>query len=506
MCALDRSHKSFSFSTLGHRLRSMPMFLALVPFIAGVALADCYALPLWLVAGLFLLSVIVTVVVMPRKVVLGYVALSLALFGYLVAELRAPAEPIPYGEPLEMVVSVEGIPSQREGYRVADGRVERWRDAEQWHEVDCRVVLWLRADDISQGDRLTVLGKVMEHISRYPDYNDLMHRRGFVGGVGIDDSNILQMSHFEPADMQSQAIRKLDRYATDEASHATVVAMVAGSRHNIPTTLREAYSNTGIAHLLAVSGLHLGIVMMVVATLLIPLRLIHRGHRLAALLTIVAIWFYVVMSGASPSVVRAAVMLSVLLLSRAVSAHYNSINALAATAFVMLVYRPNYLFDVSFQLSVAAVVGIVVWGVPLMRAMRSWSWIASRLASLFIVGAVATFWTLPIISHGFGNMPIVGVVLTPFVMIYSYIIVIGGMLAVVLPNILAMPFAMAAEWAAYAQNGVVEWAASLPFAYADYAMPSWCVVIVYVLYAAITALYWAKNQKKVVTLPRYDYD
>lgn len=482
------------------------MFLALAPFVTGIVVADCYSLPFWLVVGLFLLSVVVAVVAMPRKVSLAYIALALAMFGYMVAELRAPVVPMPYGEPLEMVVTVEGVPSQRDGYRVADGRIERWRDVERWHDVDCRVVLWLRADSVNQGDRLTVFGGVAEHISRYPDYNALMHRRGLVGGVGVDDFNILHVSHSEPADMQSRAIRKLDRFATDESSHATVVAMVAGARHNIPSALREAYSTTGIAHLLAVSGLHLGIVLMVVTTLLMPLRLIHRGHRLAALLSIVVIWLYVAMSGASPSVVRAAVMLSVLLLSRATSAHYNSINALSATIFVMLVYRPNYLFDVSFQLSVAAVAGIVVWGVPMMRAMHSWPWLGAHLASSFVVGVVATLWTLPIISYSFGNMPIVGVMLTPFVLIFSYIVVIGGMFTLILPSGMAIPFAMAAEWAAKVQNRVVEWAASLPFASVEYAMPLMAVVLMYVLYAAITACYWAQNQKKVITLPRYDYD
>jgi competence protein ComEC len=172
----------------------------------------------------------------------------------------------------------------------------------------------------------------------------------------------------------------------------------------------------------------------------------------------------------------------------------------------MLVYRPNYLFDVSFQLSVAAVAGIVVWGVPMMRAMHSWSWLGSRLASSFVVGVVATLWTLPIISYSFGNMPIVGVMLTPFVLIFSYIVVIGGMFTLILPSGMAIPFAMAAEWAAEVQNRVVEWAASLPFASVEYAMPLMAVALMYVLYAAITAFYWAQNQKKVITLPRYDYD
>lgn len=506
MCALDRLHKSFSLSTLGHRLRSVPMFLVLVPFVAGILIAENYALPLMMVAVLFVLMIAVAAWTLPRKMAWGYVAMAIMLCGYLLAELRAPTSSVPYDETVEMVVGVESVPSERDDYSVADGRVDRWYDGEQWHDVDCRVVLWLRVDSILHGDRLTIAGKLSDGISRHADYNALMHRRGFVGGVGISDHNILSIRHVEPTDMQSLAIRKLDSHATDSASHATVVAMVAGARRDMPKELRAAYSATGLSHLMAVSGLHLGIVLMVVGLLFVPLYFVHGGHRLATLLCIVAIWIYAIMSGVSPSVVRAATMFSVLLFTRVISANYNSVNVLAATVFAMLVYRPGYLFDVSFQLSVAAVFGIIVWCAPLVRGVRLWSRRTMRFAAPFIVGAVATLWTLPIVSHTFGNLPIVGVVLTPCVLLFSYAIVVGGLFAVVLPVALALPFAAVAEWAAGVQNSIVIWAAELPFASVEYAMSGWGVAVCYVTYAAITLLYWSKNQKKVVTLPRHDYD
>lgn len=506
MCALDRSHKSFSFSILGHRLRSVPMFLVLVPFVAGILIAESYALPLMMVAVLFVLMIVAAAWTMPRKITWGYAAMAIMLCGYLLAELRAPTSPVPYDETVEMVVGVESVPSERDDYRVADGRVDRWYDGEQWHDADCRVVLWLRVDSILHGDRLTIAGKVSNDISRHADYNALMHRRGFVGGVGVSDYNILSIHHVEPTDMQSCAIRKLNRYAVDSDSHATVVAMVAGERRNMPKGLRAAYSATGLSHLMAVSGLHLGIVLMVVGSLLIPFYFVHGGHKLSTLLSIVAIWIYAIMSGASPSVVRAAIMFSVLMYANVVSASHNSVNVLAATVFAMLVYRPGYLYDVSFQLSVAAVCGIVVWCSPLIRGVRSWSRRAPRFAAPFIVGAVATLWTLPIVSHTFGNLPIVGVVLTPCVLLFSYAIVIGGILTIVLPTALALPFAVVAEWAAGVQNSIVMWAAELPFASVEYTMPGWGVALCYIIYTAITLLYWSKNQKKVVTLPRHDYD
>lgn len=481
----------------------MPMLVVLVPFVAGILLAEYFVVPLYLAVALFLISVIVAYLSMPRRVVWGYVAFALLVFGYVVAELRQPSVAVPYGAEHEMIIDVEGVPSERDGYRVADGRLVQWHDGERWHDSEASIVVWLRSDSVGHGDRVHICARLNEDISRYGDYNRLMHRRGFVGGVGIGEYNIVCITHSAPTDLQSKAIARLDRYATDEASHATVVAMVAGSRHAMPNDLRDAYSKTGLSHLMAVSGLHLGIVLMVVGFMLLPLRFVHRGHRIAALVAIVAIWFYAIMSGASPSVVRAAVMLSVLQLSLATSARYNSLNALAVTVFAMLVYRPSYLFDISSQLSVAAVFGIVAWAVPMMRASRQWPRPVKGLCSLIVVGVVATLWTLPIVSHTFGNLPIIGVVVTPCVMLFAYAIVACGILAVALPTPVCYPFAAVAEWAAHIQNIVVEWASNLPFASVEHAMPKWGVALCYLAYAAITLLYWSKNQKKVITLSRY---
>ncbi len=481
----------------------MPMLVVLLPFVAGILLAEHFVVPLYLAVALFLVSVVVAYIAMPRRVVWAYVAFALLAFGYVVAELRQPRVAMPYDAECEMVIRVDGIPSQRDGYRVADGRLVQWHDGARWHDSEASVVVWLRTDSVAHGDEVRLCGRLNEDISRYGDYNRMMRRRGFVGGVGVSDYNVISVTRSAPTDLQSRAIARLDRYATDDASHATVVAMVAGSRHAMPDNLRDAYSRTGLSHLMAVSGLHLGIVLMVVSFMLLPLRFVHRGHRISALLAIVAIWFYAIMSGASPSVVRAAVMLSVLQLSLITSSRYNSLNALAVTVFAMLVYRPSYLFDISFQLSVAAVLGIVVWAVPMVRASRMWPRPVKWLYSLIVVGAVATLWTLPIVSHTFDNLPVVGIVVTPCVMLFAYAIVACGILAIVLPVPVGYPFAVVAEWAAHIQNIVVEWSANLPFASVEYTMPKWGVALCYLVYTAITLLYWSKNQKKVITLSRY---
>jgi hypothetical protein len=89
-------------------------------------------------------------------------------------------------------------------------------------------------------------------------------------------------------------------------------------------------------------------------------------------------------------------------------------------------------------------------------------------------------------------------------MLFAYAIVACGIVAVVFPAPLGYPFGVVAEWAARLQNMVVEWSSELHFASVEYTMSQWGVVLTYAIYGAITLLYWSRNQKKVVTLPRYD--
>jgi competence protein ComEC len=154
--------------------------------------------------------------------------------------------------------------------------------------------------------------------------------------------------------------------------------------------------------------------------MLLPLRFMHGGHRIAALLAIVAIWFYAIMSGASPSVVRAAVMLSVLQLSLATSARYNSLNALAVTVFAMLVYRPSYLFDISFQLSFLAVLGILVC-VPIIERFLSKHKTKNFFKPIIqnaTISLSAQAFTAPIIIYNFKTFPILflltNIIVVPF--------------------------------------------------------------------------------------------
>lgn len=503
MSASDHWHREFRIANVGRRLLAMPLFVALIPFIGGILLAECVVLPLWLTITMGALFMGVAWWLRAHTSALIYAAVAMLMIGYSIVEWRDTDADIPYEHDMEMVIRVESMPAEREGYRVAEGSIMAWNN-ERWHSGNERVQLWLRNDSIMAGDEVRLYGKVVERMSRYEDYNALLRRRGFVGGVGINDHNTLCVKHGEVSSLQNRAIEKLGGSHIDNQAHATMVAMVTGSRHSIDTTLRNEYSQTGLSHLMAVSGLHLGIVLIIINILFAPLSLIHRGHRLRTPLVLVALWLYVAVSGASPSVIRAATMLSAIQVAWASSSHYNTVNILSLTIIAMLAYNPNYLFDISFQLSVVAVMGIVLWGVPMMRSMPAAHGASGYLIGSVIVGIAATLWTLPIISHSFGNIPIIGVLITPFAIITAYIILGCGIFALLLPTALGVPFAYVAEGSALVQNEMVARAATWEFASIDYTLSGDMVAIYYTIFIAITLIGWAYERKKVITLQKND--
>lgn len=468
-------------------------------FALGIVIADGYSVPLWAIfIGVILSGIMAWVVRSGWR--WAYCFMAIALLGYAASVVRAPHATVPYNSESSMVVAVRGIPAPRDGYRVAEGKLEAYSADDGWHRADDRVQLWLRSDSVDVGDRLLVYGKLVRRMSRYEGYDELLCRRGYVGGVSVSDHNLLNLNKRRATTLQQRAVAKLGRYCGDSLSHATLEAMVTGARSGIAAELREAYSRTGLSHILAVSGLHLAVVAMAVGWLLMPLALVHRGHRLRNLLVIIALWLFAFTSGASPSVLRAATMFSVVQLAYFTSSRYASLNALMATIFLMLVYRPDYLHDLSFQLSVVAVVGIVVWAVPIVRGLRCKGVVVRVVLTSFAVGIAATLWTMPIVSHHFGNLPLIGVLLTPLLLPLSYVIVGFGVIALALPSVVSVPFIAVAEWASRMQNWVVVLASKPWWAGVDYRLEEGAVAVIYLLYAIITLVMWSTERKKVITL------
>ena len=440
----------------------MPLLRALPPLAAGILLADHYVLPLWLLVGGFLVCGILALLADDRGANLATLG-AILLFGMTVTELRHTPAP-PTGTPGEYEIIVRERLSEREG-KTASGTTIRARRNSATGE-------WLVGTLYLNRSSLLL--------------RDTLHRE-------LSPKHLSLFLH-------ERAVARLDRLALAPDEQALCNAMTAGDRRSLSPALRAAYSRSGTSHLLAVSGLHVGIVFLLANLLLWWLPLFRHGHILRNIAVILLIWLYAATTGFPPSVVRAALMFSVLQFALASSSEYVGMNTLAGVAFVMLLFHPDYLFDISFQLSFIAVAGIIAWGLPLCRLLRTRRKSIDMLTATLAIGFSASAATAPLISHTFGQISVVGLTLNPVVILLSYVVVGSCTLWLVIPGTALAPlFSVVAGFAARAQNELIRAAAALPAAALDIRLTTTQCWSVYGLFIFATLLLWSAERKKSVS-------
>ena len=487
-------------SRLPDRLDRMPMLKILVFFAAGIALADRYELPLWFLAGAF---VVTGVLALSLRSSAATAAMILTA-GFAAAQFRAPRATVPRGVHTVYEVTVEGFPADRGRYAVADASVAAWRDPAdgRWHASDARIRLY--ADSLAglhAGERIRCRGAVRPFRGGAESYRRLMARRGYAGTLWIAERTLLERLPGRHAGLHRRAVERLSRLPMSAGAAAVVEAMAAGERRGVTPELRTAYSRSGLSHLLAVSGLHTGIVFALVNLALWWLPLFRRGHLLKNLLAAVAVWLFVAAAGFPPSAVRAAAMCTVLQAALASASEYVGLNALAAAGFGMLVWNPSWLGDISFQLSFVAVAAILAWGVPLCRRCRTrWKGV-NVVVDAYLIGFVATAATAPLVSHTFGVVPLAGLAVNPLAIALAGVVVFGGALWMLAPvGFLAPAFGIVTGSAAEGISALARLTASLPGGAADYTLGGWPTAAVYAVFALATLAAWSGEPKKNVPL------
>lgn len=190
---------------------------------------------------------------------------------------------------------------------------------------------------------------------------------------------------------------------------AVATALVLGDKNQLSSDLRNAYTDTGATHVLAVSGLHVGLIAMGLGGLLQRLRRKKNMERKPvgeAVLLLIAIWFFALLTGASPSVMRASAMFSFVTLSATIGRKISIYNTLAASAFVLLCLQPTALWDIGFQLSYLAVLGIVYLHPLIYKKIYISNTLGDYIWNLTAVSLAAQVATLPISLFYFHQFPV----------------------------------------------------------------------------------------------------
>ena len=488
-----------SIDALQARLAEAPLLKLLPLLILGILLHRYFEFPIWIVLALFVVGGIGALLLQKTT----WLILSLTTAGYLAADLQPQPTPLPTDEPLRLELSILDDGARRTDRMRYEASIRRWShsDATAWQTGIGR--LWLYSDTtihLQGGDRLQLTGKIYPFRSDSESFPTLMQMRGYVGRCYLTPYNLEQHASDDRTTLHLRASRAMRNRLEMENDHTALVrAMTVGDRNGISTSLRTAYSRSGTSHLLAVSGLHTGMVFLLVNLLTLWLPIIHRGHRLRNLLVIGAVWLFVATAGFPPSAVRAAVMCTVLQWALFTSSIYRAINGWAAAALLLLIIRPYWLFDISFQLSFLAVWAILVWGVPLCRLLHTRYRLLNWVVDAFVISLIATLATLPLVSHQFGMIPLLGVLINPPAILLGTWIVLGGLLLLLLPPLAPLLRPMVLQLATW-QNGLVEWTASSEGSYLEYRCSEGTTWFVYALFLLLTLLAWCRDRKKSVHL------
>ncbi len=381
-------------------------------------------------------------------------------------------------------------------------------ELDKCQEIKCLVTIPATATDIYPYDCITFYSSLSAPKNQIApdafDYAKFLHHKGIVATTIVRPDDIIIVGH-QPSilsdieDLKAQCTQYLYNSNLSEHTAKFLNATIAGDASSITDDQRISYSTAGIAHILALSGLHVGIITIVISLFLSPLYLIQR-NTLRLIITIVLLWFYAIMTGLSPSVTRAVIMATIYFGSLILQRYHSSLNAVSFAALAILIVNPLQLFDVGFQLSFIAVVSILLFANrlnPINRRRHNFLYI---LFSIFTVSAAAMLGTGIIATYYFHNIPIYFLLGNVLSSILLPPLIGGGIILILLQSI-----GISTDWLCsildflyLGLDFIISKTNALPGAKIDQVyFPAW---IMFPYFCAIVALFLALTKRRIVYL------
>ncbi len=324
------------------------------------------------------------------------------------------------------------------------------------------------------------------------NYKNYLAQKGifyqvFVPTNGFVFSGLNQGNYFikKVIRLQNYIKEVLQKNIHNPGEIAIAEALLYGYDKDISDEVTTAYSKTGTLHVLAVSGMHVGMIFMLLSLLLKPLEKRQKGKLVVALLNLFGIWAYSLICGFSPSILRATVMFSFVIIGKQIQRGGNPFNSLAASAMLLLMVNPLLIYNVGFQLSYAAVLGILGF-YPKLYLLVSfrYNW-ADEIWKIIAVSIAAQVLTLPLSIYYFHQIPNYFLMANLVIIPLSSIIIYLG-----IALLFISPFPILAIWLGKLIGGLIQllnaiaiWIADLPGAYID--QLNWNEITLVLVYAII---------------------
>ena len=470
----------------------IPLFRILLPFLIGIILAlsfqfsitYLYIITAFLSVGILLITRFKNYFTkFSRRWIFGLVIhLFLLVFGILITQLNEPSrKPLYFGKynaEASIVKLSEDVVSKANSFK-CEVEVVAIKSENEWINAKGNAIVYLAKDSISQaltyGDEILITGswKIIDEPSNPAQFNykSYLYNSGITAQQYLSSNSWYLVSHSQKTSLRKLAFtyqKKLlsileNNFQKEEL--AVISALLLGYKDLLDRETIMTYSSSGAMHVLAVSGLHVGIIYLVLNSLFFFFARIKHGSYLKAILLILSLWAYALLTGLSPSVLRAATMFSFIIIGSALKRETNIYNTLAASAFVLLLYNPFIIFKVGFQLSYLAVLGIVYLQPKLYKMLYTRYWLLDKMWAITTVSIAAQIATFPLGMYYFHQFPNYFLLSNLFIIPLATFIIGGGIFLFVVSAIpvLSTLVAWLINRLLLFLNFSVDWVEGLPY-------------------------------------------
>lgn len=274
------------------------------------------------------------------------------------------------------------------------------------------------------------------------NYAKNKQRNGFYvqSFLSSDQIKILELPRKVPLLIKVRAhlLHILNSHIPDNETKQLTAATLLNERAGLDDFIQDAYSNTGITHIIAISGMHVNLLFYIMLLLMFWIRK-RKYLWVKYVLAIPFVWFYIMLTGAPPSALRAAIMFSLIALSVGINRPMNGINLLAFTAFFMFCLQPLWIYHIGVQLSFLAVLSIFIFYQPLYRLIRIDNWLLNKIWQTVAVSLAVQVLVFPLVIYYFHQFPIWFLPANFFAALFS-LLLMGLALLIILFGLLKLSF------------------------------------------------------------------
>lgn len=381
--------------------------------------------------------------------------------------------------------------------------------------VNKKALLYFSKDSLGKelkcGDKLLLYAAITSPVNKYNpetfDYATYLFRKG-ISGTGFIGSGdwkrigcVSSVSFRQQAESYREKVVGYYRSLNFKGNELAVIsALTLGDKEDLSEEVKDAYSASGVSHLLALSGLHIGIICTLFAGLLFWTTRLRVLFVIGYLFVIAFLWGYAYFTGFSPSVIRSVTMFTLLIFAKMGRTSGITLNTLAIAAFFMLLWNPFYLFDVSFQLSFVAVASILILQPFLYKQIKVENRVGKYVWGLLTVTIAAQIGTCPVVMYCFSGFPVYFLLTNLFAIPWVFIIMYSTvcMLALGFAPFIQQYMADMVEWMIKVLNEWTVYVGNLPHSSIEHIWLAPIDLVIFYLVIALLALYVVRKYRRAV--------